>query len=132
MQSLANIRPRALASLLCLLAFSSHADAPRLIIQRAPLAGFSHHAGRALWAQLREGDPLELVREASNPHDALAVRVSWNGQSLGYLPRTDNGAVARALDQGTALQARISRLREHPDPRRRIEVEVSAQLGSPP
>lgn len=105
------------------------ADGPRLIIQRAPLAGFTYHAASALWPQLREGDTLTLMREAGNPHDNLAVRVDWQGQALGYLARTDNGAVARALDRGTSLQARISRLREHANPRQRIEVEVSAQLG---
>ena len=117
-----------------LLLFSSLAlaEAPRLIIQRAPLAGFTYHAGPTLWSQLRAGDALTLVREAANPHDNLAVRVDWQGQPLGYLPRTDNGAVARALDAGKPLLARISRLTEHPDPRRRIEVEVSARLLSGP
>jgi len=110
----------------------SWAEAPRLIIQRAPLAGFTHHAGSQVWSQLHEGDPLRLIRETGNPHDPLAVRVDWQEWSLGYLPRTDNGAVARALDQGTPLLARISRLREHPDPRRRIEVEISAELRSKP
>lgn len=43
---------------------------------------------------------------------------------LGYLPRSANGAIARALHAGLALDARIGRLREHPDPRRRIELEI--------
>ncbi|GAB2902063.1 hypothetical protein GCM10027046_33930 [Uliginosibacterium flavum] len=117
---------------LLLFATQAWADGPRLIIQRAPLAGFTYHAAGALWSQLREGDALTLVREAANPHDNLAVRVDWQGQALGYLARTDNGAVARALDRGTVLQARISRLREHANPRQRIEVEVSAQLTQTP
>lgn len=118
------------SALLCALLLTglAQAEGPRLILQRAPLAGFSHHAANQLWAQLKTGDSLTLTHEASNPHDALAVRVDWQGQALGYLPRTDNGAVARALAAGTSLNARISRLREHPDPRRRIEVEVSAPL----
>lgn len=117
-------------ALLCLLLLSGQtlAEGPRMILQRAPLAGFSHHAASQVWTQLRAGDPLMLTHEQSNPYDALAVRVDWQGQTLGYLPRTDNGAVARALAAGTPLLARISRLTEHPDPRRRIEVEVSAPL----
>lgn len=103
------------------------ATAARLVIQRSPLAGFTHHAASALWAELREGDALQLEHEPGNSHDAQAVKVLWRGQMLGYLPRTDNGALARALHQGLTLEARISRLREHPDPRRRIEVEISAR-----
>lgn len=119
---------RTLALLALLYSLHAHAESPRLILQRAFLAGFSHHRATALWPQLQPGDGLELVREARNPHDELAVRVDWQGQALGYLPRHDNGAVARALDAGHSLQARIGRLREHPDPRRRIEVEVSIAL----
>lgn len=125
------LRQWLLCSLL-LFAGLARAEAPRLIIQRAPLAGFTYHAGPAVWSQLHEGDALTLVREANNPHDSLAVRVDWRDQKLGYLPRTDNGAVARALDRGTPLLVRISRLREHPDPRQRIEVEVSARLRAGP
>jgi hypothetical protein len=122
------------AWLFSLLLLSAHAwaEGPRLIIQRAPLAGFTHHAAGIVWPQLREGDALTLVREAGNTHDNLAVRVDWQGQALGYLARTDNGAVARALDRGTPLLARISRLREHPNPRQRIEVEVSARVDARP
>ena len=119
---------------ICALLFCAiaRAEAPRLILQRAPLAGFTHHAAASLWPHLREGDALDLQREAANAHDKLAVRVLWQGQMLGYLPRTDNGAIARALDAGTPLLARIGRLREHPDPRRRIEVEISAALPASP
>lgn len=120
--------------LLCsmLLAASPAGAAPHLVLQRTALAGFTHHAAATLWPQLREGDTLTLEREAANPHDNLAVRILWQGQPLGYLPRTDNGALARALDAGIRLEARISRLREHPDPRRRIEIEVSADLAARP
>ncbi|MDO6387460.1 HIRAN domain-containing protein [Uliginosibacterium sp. 31-12] len=108
------------------------AQHPRLVLQRSALAGFSHHSAEQLWSHLREGDALSLSREAANPYDALAVRVDWQGQALGYLPRSDNGAVAQALDQGQALEARISRLRDHVDPRRRIEIEVAAPLPPRP
>lgn len=118
--------------LLLFLSQACHAAGPRLILQRAALAGFSHHAGPALWQQLHEGDALELQRDPTNPHDALAVRVLWQGHALGYLPRTDNGAIARALTAGSRLTARISRLIEHPNPRRRIEVEISAHLPAQP
>lgn len=113
-----------------LLCASTAASAGRLIIQRCPLAGFTHHAAPALQGQLAEGDRLELVFERANLHDPQAVQIRWQGQLLGYLPRSDNGALARALHQGLSLEARISRLREHPDPRKRIEIEISARPGN--
>lgn len=102
----------------------------QIVIQRAALAGFSHHAAPAQWERMRPGDPLRLVREPANPHDSLAIQVYWYDQLIGYLPRTENGAVARALDRGMALEAAIFRLTEHPDPRRRVEIEVRARMGA--
>jgi len=96
----------------------------RILIQSSPLAGFRYHAAAELWDQLRVGDALELRREAENPHDPQAIGVSWRGSKLGYVPRRENGALAWALDRGERLQARISRLTRHPNPARRIELEV--------
>ena len=67
---------------------------------------------------------MTLTREADNRHDRNAVRVDWNGQKLGYVPRAENRAVAQALDAGEALEARVSAVRDDPDPWRRIEFEV--------
>jgi hypothetical protein len=96
----------------------------RILVQSSPLAGFQYHEARALWDQIRLGDALVLVREPENPHDANAVRVDWNGHILGYVPRTENTAIARQLDRGNRLQARIVHLSKHRDPRKRIEFEV--------
>jgi hypothetical protein len=35
------------------------------------------------------------------------VRVAWRGHKLGYVPRAENAPVARLLDAGQPLQARI-------------------------
>lgn len=117
-----------LSALLCLVT-AWPLQAQLLLVQRSPLAGFSHHAAPRLWPQLREGDALQLVLQRDNPHDTQAVQLLWQGERLGYLPRSANGALARALDSGLPLQARIGRLREHPDPRQRIEIEVWAGVA---
>ena len=96
----------------------------RLLVQSTPLAGFRYHAAAEVWQELRVGDALELAREPANPHDANAVAVTWRGRKLGYVPRRDNAALAWGLDRGERLQARISRLAPHPNPARRIEIEV--------
>jgi HIRAN domain-containing protein len=95
-------------------------------IQQVPLAGFQYHAGKVLWDRMAEGDALTLTREPDNRHDSQAVRVSWQGVQLGYLPRSDNAAVAAAMDQGWQVTARIGRLVPHPDPWRRVRVDVFA------
>ena len=102
--------------------------ATRILIQSSPVAGFQFHEGKRLWDQLKVGDALTLVREPDNPHDARAVRVEWNGHMLGYVPRAENDAVARQLDRGNKLEARIVRLTKHRDPWKRIEFEVFLRL----
>lgn len=96
----------------------------KILLQESPLAGFQFHEGKRVWPELRVGDALELKREADNSHDGRAVRVEWRGHFLGYVPRADNQAVARLLDQGTPLEARIVRLRESRNPWQRVLFEV--------
>ncbi len=115
---------RLLLSLLLVSVPPALGQSVQLIVQSSPLAGFRYGEGAVLWPQLRQGDALELVREADNPHDANAVRVEWRGRKLGYVPRRENAAVSWGLDRGAPLRARVSRLAEHPNPARRIEFEV--------
>jgi hypothetical protein len=82
---------------------------------RGPIAGFGHASGPRLIARLASGDMLQLVREADNPHDPLAVRIEWNGRKLGYVPREDNPPIARLLGAGEPLAATIVAVR--PDER---------------
>jgi len=116
----------AVLGLICVQAWAQEPSV-RLLVQSSPLAGFRHHAAAEVWQELRIGDPLDLQREPDNPHDANAVSVSWRGRKLGYLPRRENAAASWSLDRGQRLSARISRLAQHPNPARRIEVEVYAE-----
>jgi len=100
----------------------------RILVQNSPLAGFQYYDGKELWEQMKVGDALALIREPDNPHDPQAVRVEWHGRKLGYVPRKENEAVARQLDHGNRLQARIVRLSKHRDPWKRIEFEVYLEL----
>jgi len=100
-----------------------------ILVQRSPLAGLRHYEAAALWRELRRGDRLELVRERENPYDPNAVRVEWRGRILGYVPRRDNAAVARQLDRGAALEARLAELRENRNRSVRLEFEVVAPLA---
>ncbi len=112
------------ATLFAALAPAFAAPRLRVLVQRAPLAGFTHHEAPRVWTQLRVGAPLSLQREPDNPHDRRAIAVSWQGQKLGYLPRAENDAVSAAMDAGTGVEARIGSLTDDADPRRRITIEV--------
>lgn len=94
----------------------------------APVAGFAYHAGPKLRSQLQMDAPLELVREPDNPQDPFAVRLDWQGQSLGYVPRRYNHDIAARLDAGEALTARINSLRDGQMPG--IICEIRGNLWS--
>jgi hypothetical protein len=102
--------------------------AAHILLQESPLAGFQYHAGKALWPRMQVGDALALIREPHNPFDANAVRVEWQGQKIGYVPRRDNADVARFMDRGQQLEARIARLAEVRDPWSRVHFEILIPL----
>ena len=102
----------------------AQAESVKILVQSSPLAGSQFYAVARVWDEIRPGDRLTLTREPDNRHDRNAVRVDWNGQQLGYLPRAENRAVARALDAGEKLEARVSKLRKDPNPWQRVEFEV--------
>ncbi len=110
------------------LAVPARATDARIIVQQSPLAGFQYYDGKALWDTMRTGDTLTLIREPQNPHDANAVRVEWRGQPLGYVPRRENSDVARQMDRGAPVKARIVQLKEARNPWQRIEFEVYVDL----
>ena len=111
-----------------ILAGGASAESIRILVQSSPLAGSQYYALARVWPQLRPGDRLTLEREPNNRHDRNAVRIDWNGQPIGYVPRAENRAVARALDAGESLEARVARLRDDPNPWRRVEIEVYLRL----
>lgn len=110
---------------LCLLVSSlAAAESVKILVQSSPLAGSQYYAVSKVWNEIQPGDRLTLTREPDNRHDRNAIRVDWKGQQLGYVPRAENRAVARALDAGEKLEARVSRLRNDPNPWQRVEFEV--------
>jgi len=103
-------------------------SAAEILIQVSMTAGLRYHEAKAVWEQMQVGDPLTLVREPENPYDARAVRVEWRGHKLGYIPRIENAAVARQLDLGNPLQARLTKLVHYRNHRRKLELEVFLPL----
>ena len=96
----------------------------KILLQSSSLAGFRYYEGKRLWSEMKVGDALQLEREPGNSYDANAVRVEWQGHKLGYVPRADNEALARFMDQGSKAEARITRLKKSRNPWQRMEFEV--------
>lgn len=113
---------------LCLAAGPGHTESIHVLVQSSPLAGSQYYALAESWLEMRVGDTLTLVRETDNRHDRNAIRIEWRGRKLGYLPRAQNRIVARTLDEGERLFARISKLSSDQNPWRRVEFEVYIEL----
>ncbi|MES2353963.1 MAG: HIRAN domain-containing protein [Pseudomonadota bacterium] len=97
---------------------------PRQVLQHGTVMGFQHYEGKELWEQLQVGQPLTLVREVDNQHDNQAIRVEWEGHKLGYVPRADNTDLARLMDNGANVEARITKLQKSRRPNNRVQFEI--------
>ena len=71
------------------------------------VAGTGHHCSPAIVHELRLGKRLNLVREPANDYDPDAIAVQLGHQRIGYVPRRHNTVLARLLDAGKTLRARI-------------------------
>ena len=110
----------------------AQATTARVVVQSSPLAGFRHYEAASLWDEIKPGDALTLIREPANPHDRNAIRVEWRGFMLGYVPRAQNETVARQMDHGTSVRARVSKVQHSRAPNQRIEFEVYVPLDARP
>ena len=109
-------------------AMAAESSSARIVVQHAPLAGFVYYDGKDVWERIRRGDRLTLVREPANVHDPNAVRLEWQGRMLGYVPRKDNADLARQMDHGARVVARVTELNKSPNGRHRISYEISVPL----
>ena len=100
----------------------------RILVQSSPLAGSQYYLLDALQAKIQVGTPLELVREPENHHDRNAIRVRWQGNQLGYIPRKENRAIASAIDRGEAVRATVERITTDSDPWKRLRISVYIEL----
>ena len=86
-----------------------------LVLLECLVAGTSHRPDLpAFEKKLKVGQALRLVREADSKYDDWAVQVHADGAAspdagwLGYLPETRNETIARLLDAGYPLSARLA------------------------
>lgn len=82
--------------------------AREIMLVERQIAGTSHRDVKSLEPTLTPGALLVLKREPANPHDALAIMIfNEKGAQLGYVPRAKNEALARLMDAGKLLFAKL-------------------------
>lgn len=83
--------------------------AREILLVECQIAGTSYRGIKTDDAGLAPGAALVLKREPANAHDPLAIMVfSEAGAHLGYVPRAKNEALARLMDAGKWLVARLA------------------------
>lgn len=86
----------------------SSAFAKEIFLIETHVAGTSHVAIRTIEPTLENGSALVLRREPENPHDTLAILIlTEEGKKIGYVPRDRNEILARLMDAGKFLFARL-------------------------
>lgn len=64
------------------------------------IAGFQHWDGSLVLNKLKVGQTLELSTEQENPYDPNAIRISYRGAKLGYIPASENELIAAMFFYG--------------------------------
>jgi hypothetical protein len=98
---------------------------PPLLLDEFYVAGYRYHRGPTVISQLTRGSALELNLEPGNAFDSKAVRISWQGVKLGYVPRAMNGHVFRLLSQGARLESAVVEANAGELPWRALRVGIS-------
>ena len=88
------------------------------------IAGFQYYDGFEAGHLLRENDRLLLKRQPTNPYDCYAIEVFQGEAKLGYLPRKENKVVARMMDQGVPVKARIVEIDREVAYYNKVKMEV--------
>jgi hypothetical protein len=82
--------------------------APLVLLRTRVNGEHYYEAGESL-RTLAPGAPLTLRREPANAYDRRAIELfDAAGRKLGYVPRIDNPAVARMMDAGERMRARVT------------------------
>src|SRR5947209_15764011 len=80
-----------------------------IILLECHVAGTAYRDLNRIESILRAGEELTLRREPDNEHDNLAIQIlTASGSHLGYIPRAKNEPLARLMDAGKCLFAKLT------------------------
>lgn len=98
----------ALAALVAARPSRAAAHGTRILLLECDVAGVAYYDAQAALPDLKPGARLVLRREPGNRHDTLAIEVlTAAGLKLGYVPRLHNPVIARLMDAGKRLEAKV-------------------------
>ena len=81
-----------------------------------------------IFPKLKKKDRLELYRQQDNEFDKYAILVKFNGEKLGYVPRSDNKILANLMDAGKEIYGEIVDLNMDKDPYNQIHLFVKFKI----
>ena len=80
-----------------------------VLLEDAHIAGTTHVEGIDVLAEgIEIGQELELKRDVNNLQDTWAIRVIAQDQRVGYIPADCNEMLARLMDSGKKLGAKVT------------------------
>ncbi len=81
-----------------------------------------------IFPKLEKGDKLDLYRQSDNEYDKYAILVKFNGEKLGYVPRSDNKILANLMDAGKEIYGKIVDLNMEKDDYGRTHIFVKFKI----
>ena len=76
-------------------------------IYRCALSGLSHNDYALHARTIQAGDELTLERDIGNRFDDFAIKVKYDEDQIGWIPKGQNEILARLLDAEYDLRARV-------------------------
>ncbi len=98
-----------------------------LILLDTVVAGYQYYKGEKIWQNLRVNQNLKLVREHENPYDRQAIEIYRLNKKLGYIPKAGNPVIARMMNNGMKLKAKITWLKQSEDQWERVGIKVEME-----
>lgn len=100
-------------------------DFRKIYLLQCFVAGFRHYEGINFIDKMKEGDLLELVREAANSYDTCAIALLWQGKKIGFIPASINEMLSYLLDaEALSLFAVITHLEKESQPWENVAIAV--------
>tara|TARA_R110002050_G_scaffold300586_1_gene470668 strand:+ start:46865 stop:47329 length:465 start_codon:yes stop_codon:yes gene_type:complete len=93
--------------------------------------GLEFYNFRKLRQEIKEGDPIFLIREEDNMHDSFATAIYYADYKLGYIPAYENIVIANMLDAGAELNTNVSSVDLETGLQYALAIQVFAELVIP-
>jgi len=100
-------------------------DFRKIYLLQCFVAGFRFYEGMNLLSDMKEGDLLELKREADNKFDKCAIALHWRNKKIGFIPAATNEMLSYLIDSDAlSLFGVITHLEKNAQPWENVAVAV--------